>query len=183
METAITAHTEGGHNPARGEVSCRSCGTPLTRVFVDLGSSPLANSYPSAADLERAEIFYPLRVYVCDRCFLVQLPSVVTPEELFSDYAYLSSFSDSWVRHAAEYVELVSGRFGLGSTSKVVEIASNDGYLLQHFKRTRNPRPGDRAGEKRRRGRRDEGHSHAGRVLRIGHGATRSPRPARAPTC
>ena len=107
---------------------------PLTHVFVDLGSSPLANSYPSAADLERAEVFYPLCVYVCDKCFLVQLPSVVTPEELFSDYAYLSSFSDSWVRHAAEYVELVSVRFGLGSTSKVVEIASNDGYLLQHFK-------------------------------------------------
>ena len=117
-----------------GTLSCRSCDAPLARVFVDLGSSPLANAYLTADDLERPEVFYPLRVYVCERCYLVQLPSVVTPEELFSEYAYLSSYSDTWVRHAGEYVERVTDRFGLDSSSKVVEIASNDGYLLQHFR-------------------------------------------------
>jgi SAM-dependent methyltransferase len=136
METAAATNAEAGLSPAPAPATstCRSCGTPLTHVFVDLGCSPLANAYLTATDLQRPEAFYPLRVYVCDQCFLVQLPSVVTPEELFSDYAYLSSFSDSWVRHAADYVELVSERFGLGSTSNVVEVASNDGYLLQHFK-------------------------------------------------
>lgn len=114
--------------------SCRSCAAPLDHVFVDLGSSPLANAYLTADELRQPEVFYPLCVYVCERCFLVQLPSAVPPDELFGQYAYLSSYSDSWVRHAAEYADRVMGRFGLDSSSKVVEVASNDGYLLQHFR-------------------------------------------------
>jgi SAM-dependent methyltransferase len=102
-------------------------------TFADLGSSPLANTYLTEDQLEEREPFYPLRVYVCERCFLVQLPPVATPEELFVDYAYFSSYSDSWVRHARDYVERMVDRFGFGADSKVVEVASNDGYLLQHF--------------------------------------------------
>ena len=98
METATAAHLEGQPASAPVNLVCRSCGTPLSCVFVDLGSSPLANSYLTAEDLEKPEVFYPLRVYVCDQCFLVQLPCAVTPQEIFSDYAYLSSYSDSWVR-------------------------------------------------------------------------------------
>jgi SAM-dependent methyltransferase len=133
MDTATEASADGSLASVTGTLSCRSCDAPLTRVFVDLGSSPLANAYLTAEDLERPEIFYPLRVYVCERCLLVQLPSVVTPEELFSEYAYLSSYSDTWVRHARDYCERISERFGLDSSSRVVEVASNDGYLLLHF--------------------------------------------------
>ena len=113
---------------------CRSCGERLSHVFADLGSSPLANAYLTEAQLEQPEAFYPLRVYVCQGCFLVQLPQVVTPAEMFSDYAYFSSYSESWLRHARAYAEQMIERFGLDSRSKVVEIASNDGYLLQYFK-------------------------------------------------
>jgi SAM-dependent methyltransferase len=112
---------------------CRFCAAPLERVFVDLGSSPLANSYLEPEDLGRAEPYYPLCVYVCERCWLCQLPAVATPEQIFSDYAYFSSYSSSWVEHARRYVESVTERFGLGSGHQVVEIASNDGYLLRHF--------------------------------------------------
>ncbi len=126
--------------PARADAEqavvrrCRSCGERLSHVFADLGSSPLANAYLTEAQLEQPEPFYPLRVYVCQGCFLVQLPQVVTPAEMFSDYAYFSSYSESWLRHARTYAEQMIERFGLDSTSKVVEIASNDGYLLQYFK-------------------------------------------------
>jgi SAM-dependent methyltransferase len=113
---------------------CRSCGAPLTHVFADLGSSPLANTYLTEAQLDKPEPFYPLRVYVCDGCFLVQVPEAVTPEEIFKDYAYFSSYSDSWLRHARAYAERMIERLGLDQTSKVVEIGSNDGYLLQYFK-------------------------------------------------
>jgi SAM-dependent methyltransferase len=112
---------------------CRSCDAALQNTFVDLGSSPLANAYLTKAQLTDPEHFYPLHVYVCDRCFLVQLPPVTTPEELFGEYAYFSSYSDSWVEHARRYVEEVVDRFGLGSDDRIVEIASNDGYLLRHF--------------------------------------------------
>jgi hypothetical protein len=115
------------------DLVCRSCGAPLDRVMVDLGSSPLANSYLSAADLARAELFLPLCVYVCERCWLCQLPECATPEEIFTDYAYFSSFSTSWLEHARHYVDAMVPRFGLGSESQVVEIASNDGYLLRNF--------------------------------------------------
>ena len=118
--------------PAQNLV-CRSCGAPLDRVMVDLGSSPLANSYLSAAALARAELFLPLCVYVCERCWLCQLPECATPQEIFSDYAYFSSFSSSWLEHARAYVDAMVPRFGLGAESQVVEIASNDGYLLRNF--------------------------------------------------
>ena len=112
---------------------CRSCEAPLDRVFVDLGASPLANRYLEPADLAGMEPTYPLRVNVCTRCWLVQLPALVAPEEIFSDYAYFSSYSDSWLAHCEKYAADVAARFGLGASSKVVEIASNDGYLLQYF--------------------------------------------------
>jgi SAM-dependent methyltransferase len=115
-------------------VECRFCRAPLETEFVDLGSSPLANSYLSAQQLAEMEPFYPLTVYVCGECFLVQLPSVVTSEHIFSDYAYFSSYSDSWLAHARAYVEMAAERFGVDETSLVVEIASNDGYLLQYFR-------------------------------------------------
>ncbi len=115
------------------DLVCRSCGAPLDQVMVDLGSSPLANSYLSAAALAQAEAFLPLCVFVCDRCWLCQLPECATPQEIFSDYAYFSSFSTSWLEHAKSYVDLVVPRFGLGPASQVVEIASNDGYLLRNF--------------------------------------------------
>ncbi|MDQ4082168.1 MAG: class I SAM-dependent methyltransferase [Actinomycetota bacterium] len=113
---------------------CRLCAAPLRIPFVDLGLSPLANAYLSADDLEREETFYPLRVYVCERCLLVQLPVFARPEEIFGDYAYFSSYSDSWLEHARRYAEAASTRFGLDRTSQVVEVASNDGYLLQYFR-------------------------------------------------
>jgi SAM-dependent methyltransferase len=105
----------------------------LRRVFVDLGMSPLCESYITAELFDAMEPFYPLRVFVCERCFLVQLKEYVPPESIFSDYAYFSSYSDSWVEHARRYVEAVGERFELGPGSLVVEVASNDGYLLQHF--------------------------------------------------
>ena len=112
---------------------CRLCAAPLERTFVDLGLSPLANSYLEPEDLLRGESFYPLRVFVCEECLLVQLPVFVTPDAIFDEYAYFSSVSDSWVDHARRYVETAVGRFDLDSKSRVVEIASNDGYLLQFF--------------------------------------------------
>ena len=116
-------------------LACRFCDAPLSEVFVDLGMSPLSNSYLRPEDLPRPETFYPLCTFVCARCFLVQLPEAATPEQIFGDYAYFSSFSDSWLRHAETYVERMVERFGLGAAHQVVEIASNDGYLLQYFQR------------------------------------------------
>ncbi len=115
-------------------LTCRFCADPLTRTFVDLGTSPLANSYLRSEALDSPESFYPLHVRVCERCLLVQLPEIQTPEEIFADYAYFSSYSESWLRHAEAYVEAMVERFGLGSRHRVVEIASNDGYLLRYFK-------------------------------------------------
>lgn len=112
---------------------CRSCGTMLEHTFVDLGMSPLANSYLKPEQLNRMEPFYPLHVFVCEKCLLVQLEQFSTPHEIFSDYAYFSSFSDSWLAHAKAYVDMIADRFRLDRNSKVVEIASNDGYLLQNF--------------------------------------------------
>jgi hypothetical protein len=103
-------------------------------VFVDLGVSPLANSYLEPEDLDRPETFHPLKAYLCEECFLVQLPEAARPEEIFTDYAYFSSYSASWVEHARRYAEMASARFGLGPESLVVEAASNDGYLLRHFR-------------------------------------------------
>ena len=112
---------------------CRFCGSELQQVFLDLGLSPLANSYLKEEDLQREEQRFPLRVYVCSECFLVQLEEWESPENIFGDYAYFSSYSESWLRHAKTYVGMMIGRFGFNTDSKVVEIASNDGYLLQYF--------------------------------------------------
>ena len=113
--------------------ACRFCGASLRQTFVDLGMSPLCETYPSLADLNHGEVYYPLHVYVCDQCFLVQLEQYQSPENIFSDYAYFSSYSDSWLKHAENYCDNMIRRFGLSRRSFVVEVASNDGYLLQYF--------------------------------------------------
>jgi SAM-dependent methyltransferase len=117
--------------PARTR-SCRSCGAPLERLFVDLGMSPPCEDFLTADRVHAAEMFYPLDVRICDRCLLVQLPTYLSASSIFSEYAYFSSYSDSWVEHARRLVDEAISRQGLGPKSSVVEIASNDGYLLQH---------------------------------------------------
>jgi SAM-dependent methyltransferase len=113
---------------------CRLCAAPLQHTFVDLGMSPLCESFISADELDRMEPFYPLHARICDQCLLVQLDAYVPAEEIFGgDYAYFSSYSDSWVEHARVFAESMRARLELGETSLVVELASNDGYLLQHF--------------------------------------------------
>jgi SAM-dependent methyltransferase len=117
----------------RPDCACRFCGASLDKTFVDLGMSPLANSYIKASEANRMEPFYPLHVYVCGACLLVQLEEFTSPQSIFGDYAYFSSFSESWLDHARRYVENVSERLAIGPRHHVVEIASNDGYLLQYF--------------------------------------------------
>lgn len=113
--------------------TCRFCNHKLEHIFVDLGMSPLCQTHIEENQRNHVESFYPLLAYVCDKCFLVQLDEYVAPDDIFSDYAYFSSYSDSWVQHAKDYAEMMRERFNLGKNSKVMEIASNDGYLLQHF--------------------------------------------------
>lgn len=113
---------------------CRFCGSELQQTFVDLGMSPLSNAYVKQEDLVNCEKFYPLKTYVCSECFLVQLEEFESPEAIFSDYAYFSSYSESWLDHAKEYTQMMQRRFFLKRESQIVEIASNDGYLLQYFK-------------------------------------------------
>ena len=113
--------------------TCRFCGEKLTTTFVDLGMSPLCESFRRAEDLTTVEHFYPLHPKVCAACFLVQVPSFVPVEEIFREYAYYSSFSTSWLAHAERYVEMITERLGLNENSSVCELASNDGYLLQYF--------------------------------------------------
>jgi SAM-dependent methyltransferase len=112
---------------------CRFCSSTLQHTFVDLGMSPPCQTQISPAQLNAMERFYPLHAMVCEKCFLVQLQEYVTPGEIFTEYAYFSSYADSWVEHARRYTEAMRERFGLGARSLVAEIASNDGYLLQHF--------------------------------------------------
>lgn len=112
---------------------CRFCGTPLSLSFADLGMSPLSNAYLRPDQLHRMEPFYPLHAWVCSCCFLVQLEEFESPERIFIDYPYFSSYSDSWLEHARRYAETMIDRFGYGPSSFVAEIASNDGYLLQYF--------------------------------------------------
>ncbi|MGO8756749.1 MAG: methyltransferase domain-containing protein [Terracidiphilus sp.] len=121
--------------PEKRIKTCRFCGAELRRTFVDLGMSPLCETYPSRADLNHGEMYYPLHVYVCEQCWLVQLEEYESAENIFSDYAYFSSYSDSWLKHCQKYCDEVESRFGLGNESHVVEVASNDGYLLQNFVR------------------------------------------------
>jgi 2-polyprenyl-3-methyl-5-hydroxy-6-metoxy-1,4-benzoquinol methylase len=113
--------------------SCRFCRAPLTHTFVDLGMSPLCESYLSREQLNQMEPFYPLHAYVCGRCFLVQVEQYVAADHIFTEYAYFSSYSDSWLRHADTYVDMITARLGLGPHHHVVELGSNDGYLLQYF--------------------------------------------------
>ena len=113
---------------------CRLCSAELTHTFVDLGMSPPCESFVPAEHLDEGETYYPLHVRVCPECLLVQLPAYIPAEEIFSHYAYFSSFSDSWVAHAKTFVDTSAERLGLTEASFVVEVASNDGYLLQHVR-------------------------------------------------
>ncbi|MUG98022.1 methyltransferase domain-containing protein [Scytonema sp. UIC 10036] len=131
IKTTLESYVDNGKTLNRG--CCRFCGVALKHTFVDLGMSPLCESYVSLEQLNQMEPFYPLHVCVCDRCFLVQLQEYVSPQDIFSEYAYFSSYSDSWLQHAKNYTEKVIAQFGLHASSQVVEIASNDGYLLQYF--------------------------------------------------
>lgn len=116
--------------------TCRLCRHPLDHVFVDLGMSPLSNAFLRDADLQRMEPFYPLRVFVCDKCLLVQLPPTEKAEAIFrDDYIYFSAYSQSWLEHCERYAKAMTARLGLGTKSLVMEVASNDGYLLQYFAR------------------------------------------------
>jgi SAM-dependent methyltransferase len=133
--TTTTTTITAPHADTRqtGTKPCRFCGAELRRTVVDLGMSPLCENYPSASDLNRGEIYYPLHVYVCQQCYLVQLEEYESAGNIFSDYAYFSSFSDSWLKHSDNYCGAMQKRFGLDRQSFVVEVASNDGYLLQYF--------------------------------------------------
>ena len=124
------AHWKAKRSPHR---CCRFCGAQLQHTFVDLGMSPLANSYVKNDEANRMEPFYPLHVFVCSACLLVQLEEFTSPQSIFGDYAYFSSFSESWLDHARRYVEGITERLSLDKRHRVIEIASNDGYLLQYF--------------------------------------------------
>jgi len=130
--TSLASKTSQGTEP-RLHLPCRLCGEGVQHTFVDLGVSPLCQSLVLPEQLDAMEPFYPLHALVCGRCFLVQLGEYVSPENIFSEYAYFSSFSTSWLAHAKAYCEMIQKRFGLGADSLAVELASNDGYLLQHF--------------------------------------------------
>lgn len=120
-------------------IKCRFCRTQLADTVVDLGMSPLSNSYISEDQLNKQEVFYPLHAYVCPQCYLVQLEDFESPAAIFSDYAYFSSYSDTWLTHAQQYVKAMEDRFSITNEKLVVEIASNDGYLLQFFKNSGTP--------------------------------------------
>ena len=125
----MTRENDGG----RGDRWCRFCEAPLADALVDLGMSPLCESFVTPEKLYAMEPFYPLHVGLCSRCFLAQLPEFVTPDEIFTEYAYFSGYSTTFVEHARQYVEMITERLALGPDDLVVELASNDGYLLQHF--------------------------------------------------
>lgn len=127
----VTAESQGPAIPTTR--TCRLCDAPLQHTFVDLGMSPLCESYVSASQLNAQEAFYPLHVYVCASCFLVQLQEYVAVESIFEEYAYFSSYAESWLAHARRYADAMIARWGLHAQSRVVEVGSNDGYLLQYF--------------------------------------------------
>jgi len=120
---------------AAAAATCRCCGAPLSEVFADLGVTPLANAYVEPERAQAMEPFYPLRALVCSDCRLVQLAEFESPQAIFGDYAYFSSYAESWLRHAEAYAEMMTDRLRLGPDTPVVEVASNDGYLLQYFRR------------------------------------------------
>ncbi len=121
------------------KATCRFCATPLQHVFVDLGMSPLSNRFLAADELDKGEAFYPLKTWVCAECLLVQLEEFEAPAHIFQDYVYFSSYSASWLEHASRYVDMISARQQLNSSSLVIELASNDGYLLQYFRNKQIP--------------------------------------------
>ncbi len=133
MNPDATLSTSPAVSETAPDLLCRFCGATLAHRFADLGAQPLCESYLSAAALHAPEPFYPLTAYVCAECLLVQVEAFESPEAIFSDYAYFSSYSTSWLEHAKRYAERVTDRFGLGQESLVVELASNDGYLLKNF--------------------------------------------------
>ena len=135
MQDSIASITVDEARPAarKREPRCRLCQAPVRHTFVDLGMSPLCESFLPSAQLNQMEPYYPLRALVCDKCFLVQLQEYVSPDHIFSEYAYFSSYSTSWVEHARVYCYMIKDRLKLGPNSLAVELASNDGYLLQHF--------------------------------------------------
>jgi hypothetical protein len=132
MQTTQTTSPPAG-SEAFSKAICRFCGSRLRHTFVDLGMSPLCESYLSVEQINQMEPFYPLYVYVCDNCYLVQLEEYVSAEHIFTEYAYFSSYATSWLEHVKQYTEQMIARFGLNANSFVVEVASNDGYLLQYF--------------------------------------------------
>ncbi|HXO73982.1 MAG TPA: hypothetical protein VN824_02105, partial [Puia sp.] len=116
-------------------MNCRFCKAPLNDVFIDLVNSPASNSFLTEAQLNEPETFYPLKVYTCATCFLVQIDEYKKSDAIFnSDYVYFSSFSTTWLEHSRKYTEVMVERFGFGKQSLVAEVASNDGYLLQYFR-------------------------------------------------
>ena len=129
----IAAMTASATSLSGATCPCRLCGAPLKHTLVDLGMSPLCESFLTVDQVDAMEPYFPLHVQVCSVCYLAQLKAYVTPEHIFREYAYFSSYSTSWVAHAKSYCEMITGRLSLGKTSLAIELASNDGYLLQHF--------------------------------------------------
>ena len=119
--------------------NCRFCENNLSQIFLDLGTTPLSNSFLNKSDLNNDEPFFPLQVYVCEKCYLFQLKQFKTPNEIFSNYAYFSSYSSTWLKHAENYVDMILDRFSFNQNSLVIELASNDGYLLQYFNKKNIP--------------------------------------------
>ena len=164
---------------------CRHCGTPLQHTLIDLGMSPLCESFLTQDQLDAPESYYPLHARVCHACWLVQLPEFVSPAHIFTEYAYFSSYSTTWVAHAVRYCEMIKSRLGLGPKSFVVELGSNDGYLLQHFVTLGVPvlgiEPAANVAESSAKGR----HSDARRLLRLGNCETSGglPRASRFDRC
>ena len=163
---------------------CRFCATPLEHSFVDLGASPLANSYVPPEAVLAMEPFYALHAYVCHACWLVQLPAVERREAIFNaEYAYFSSYSESVLAHSRAYVEMMVERFGFDARHQVVEIASNDGYLLQYFRDRGRAGARHRALGERRRGGDRRRHPEPGALLRGRDRAGARPPRVFGPTC
>ena len=121
-------------------MQCRFCKTELSNTFIDLGNSPASNSFLSTAELNAPETFFPLKVFTCSNCFLVQVDEYKKSDAIFSsDYVYFSSYSTSWLEHAEKYTNMMINRFSINESSQVIEVASNDGYLLQYFKQKNIP--------------------------------------------
>ena len=163
--------------------ACRFCASPLRLELIDLGVSPLCERFLRPDQLDEMEPFYPLRVEVCETCFLAQIPAYVSPAAIFSEYAYFSSYSDSWLAHAAQFATEMVGRCGLTSESLVVEVGSNDGYLLRDFVARGIPALGIEPAAERRPGCREPGRPDDRTVLRREPSRGSSRPPDAAPTC